>query len=308
MRGTGAGQSGAEADAGAVGAAPSPRLVALRIAGIHLRTGSLGLARAELEAAAGRGALDEDALLDLAETRWRTGDLAGAGEVANALLATGRRDATALVVAAEAVAALGRPSEARRLASLALAEAGPRLDEIFAGMPRSHVWPVEGSGAVVTSQEESSTPAPGASDIEAPTAAIEPLPAALEPLPATIEPLPAALEPLPVPAEPLPAPAEPLPAAAEGLPVATDVLDAGRRAIADGDLDAGALQLAIALRLAPALAPAVLDAAGAARSPQLELLRGDALRAAGRELDARRAYAAALGGGAGSGPGTLSTG
>jgi len=282
MMDSAAGRSGATADAGAVGPPPSPRSVALLVAGIHLRTGSLGLARAELEAAAGRGALDEDALLDLAEARWRTGDLAGAGEVANAFLATGRRDATALVVAAEAVAALGRPSEARRLASLALAEAGPGLDEIFAGMPRSHVWPVEGSGAVVTSQRESSTPAPGAPGIEA---------------------LPAAAEALPAAAEALPAATEALPAAAEALPVATEVLDAGRRAIADGDLDAGAIQLAIVLRLAPALAPAVLDAAGAARSPQLELVRGDALRAAGRELDARRAYASALRGGGGSGPG-----
>ena len=53
--------------------------------------GSLALARAELESLAGRGMLDEPALLDLAEVRWRTGDLAGAGEAANALLARDRR-------------------------------------------------------------------------------------------------------------------------------------------------------------------------------------------------------------------------
>ncbi|MFN8631135.1 MAG: hypothetical protein U0838_12715 [Chloroflexota bacterium] len=40
------------------------------------------LARAELEALAGRGRLDDAALLDLAEVRWRTGDLGGAGDAA----------------------------------------------------------------------------------------------------------------------------------------------------------------------------------------------------------------------------------
>jgi hypothetical protein len=56
------------------------RPVPLRLAGLHLRMGSLALARAELESLAGRGMLDEAALLDLAEVRWRTGDPADAGE------------------------------------------------------------------------------------------------------------------------------------------------------------------------------------------------------------------------------------
>jgi hypothetical protein len=56
----------------------------LALARIHLRLGSLGLARAELEALAGRDALDIDGLLDLAEARWRTGDLPGAGDAAQA--------------------------------------------------------------------------------------------------------------------------------------------------------------------------------------------------------------------------------
>ena len=85
------------------------RPVALRLAGLHVRMGSLALARAELESLAGRGMLDEPALLDLAEVRWRTGDLAGAGEAANALLARDREDPLALVIAAESVSALGRP-------------------------------------------------------------------------------------------------------------------------------------------------------------------------------------------------------
>src|SRR6476661_3109975 len=54
----------------------------LVLARLHLRLGSLALARAELETLAGQDALDEDGLVDLAEARWRTGDIAGAGEAA----------------------------------------------------------------------------------------------------------------------------------------------------------------------------------------------------------------------------------
>ena len=42
---------------------PTDRPVALRLARLHLRMGSLPLARAELESLAGRAMLDEDALL-----------------------------------------------------------------------------------------------------------------------------------------------------------------------------------------------------------------------------------------------------
>ena len=119
------------------------RPAALRLARLHLRMGSLPLARAELESLAGRAMLDEDALLDLAEVRWRTGDLAGGGRRANALLARGRRDVLALVIAAESVSAQGRPGEARRLAGGALAAAEGPLETLFAGMPRSMIWPAE---------------------------------------------------------------------------------------------------------------------------------------------------------------------
>ncbi len=121
--------------------APGARLPALRLATLHLRMGMLPLARAELEAAAGRGRLDEPALLDLAEARWRTGDLAGAGEAAHVALERGLDAPLAYMIAAESIAALGRPSEARRLAGHAVERAGGSLDALFAGMPRSSVWP-----------------------------------------------------------------------------------------------------------------------------------------------------------------------
>jgi hypothetical protein len=117
------------------------RPAALRIAGLHLRTGRHALARAQLEALAGRGTLDEAALLDLAEVRWRTGDLAGAGDAANALLSRGSESTLALVISAEAVAAVGRPGEARRLSMRALEVADGPLDGLFAGMPRAMIWP-----------------------------------------------------------------------------------------------------------------------------------------------------------------------
>lgn len=119
------------------------RPASLRLAALHLRTGQHALARAELEALAGRGRLDAPALLDLAEVRWRTGDLAGAGEAAQAVLATGSEPLLALVIAAEAVAAAGRPTEARGLSSRALEAASGSLDPLFAGAPRSLIWPAD---------------------------------------------------------------------------------------------------------------------------------------------------------------------
>jgi hypothetical protein len=216
--------------------------------------GSLVLARAELEAFAGRGELDDDAIVDLAEARWRTGDLAGAGEVASAAIAAGHEDPLALIIAAEAIAALGRPGEARRLAGRALDAVHGSLDPLFAGMPRSLIWPID--------------PEPVAGTAAAPA----------------------------------------LPPIADDhltpLPDADEALDAGRAALERGDRSEGVHRLAIALRLGPVLAPAVLDALGSTSGPEAELLRGDAFRLVGREIEARRSYAIVLGAlAAPSGPG-----
>ena len=119
------------------------RPTSLRLAHVHLRLGSLALARAELEALSSRGLLDDDALLDLAEARWRTGDLDGAGVAAISLVDRGRADVIALVIAAEAIAGAGRPTLARRLAVRATDAADGSLDAVFAGMPQSSVWPGE---------------------------------------------------------------------------------------------------------------------------------------------------------------------
>ncbi|MEO8230041.1 MAG: hypothetical protein ABI628_09810 [Chloroflexota bacterium] len=234
------------------------RPTALRVARLHLRTGSLALARVELETLAGEGALDDEALLDLAEVRWRTDDLTGAGEAAAAHIASGREAPIALIIAAEATAALGRPGEARRLAGRALELVDQPIDVVFAGMPRSDVWPAQPLERVAgwtlppvevtIVADERDADADGARE----------------------------------PGEPAPDPGADL--------------EAAREALAAGDRSAAAFRLSVVLRLAPALAPAVLDVAAAEPGPDFDLVRGDALRLVGREKQARQAFASAAAG------------
>jgi hypothetical protein len=257
--------------------------------------GQLGLARAELEALAGSGGLDDRSLPVLAEARWRTGDLTGAGEAAQAYLGTGGHDIVALVIAAEATAAIGRPTEARRLAGRVLERADRPLDLIFAGQRRSLIWPVDTT--------EAATP-----EVVFPPA--HETPAEVAPPPASSE-LQAEEAPIgqegPVEAT-VPPSGEPIEAApatgregfwdfetirGERLPIPRDELDTGRADLAGGDLPAATLHLAIALRMEPDLAGEILEAIEplVPSGPELDLIRGDALRLLGREDDARRAYA-----------------
>jgi hypothetical protein len=243
---------------------PADRAVALRLARLHLRLGSLGLARAELEACAGSGELDEAALLDLAEVRWRTGDLPGAGEAAAAAIAPGDASGLALVIAAEAAAAAARPAEARRLAGQALEKTKLPLDRIFAGMPQSSIWPHDAAGLAVPA-------VPDTLAAETPSAA--PASAASGPV-----------------AEDRGAP---LPAGGGRQASRIDVPSALREA--SDDLDAGRVErastrLALVLRLAPQAADRVFDLVAAQGSAALALVRGDALRLLGRDGDASRAY------------------
>jgi len=75
------------------------------------------------------------------------------------------------------------------------------------------------------------------------------------------------------------------------LPSGEEALDTGRQLLESVDTGGAALQLALVLRIAPALAPAVIDVIGDRHDPGLAFVRGDAYRLVGRELDARRAYA-----------------
>jgi tetratricopeptide (TPR) repeat protein len=289
------------------------RPVELRLARLHLRTGAFALARAELEAAAGAAILDRPALLDLAEIRWRTGDLAGAGEAADAYLAMGGSDPLAFVIAAEAAAGEGRANDAYRHSAEALRRLRRPLDAVFAGLPRSAVWPGVG-GSLPTARG-------------APTLFGDPVPAA-----SPAGPLPPAMGTPPsekvgasgpgAPAGPgAPsaevgpsrpgAPAGPGAPSAEvgpfafppstnlaastavGLP-AGEALARGRQALAEGRPGDGAFWLGLALRLDPALAPTVVHLTEGGRDPQLALVRGDAQRLLGDEEEARRSFALAL--------------
>ena len=80
------------------------------------------------------------------------------------------------------------------------------------------------------------------------------------------------------------------PDAALDGPDAEDSLDAGLAALAEGDRAAAAVHLGLALRLAPVLAPRVLDRIGDDDDPGMAFVRGDAYRLVGREREARRAY------------------
>jgi tetratricopeptide (TPR) repeat protein len=267
------------------------RSVELVLAHAHLRLGSLALARTELETLAGLGKLDTTGLIDLAEVRWRTGDLAGAGEAAAVALRGNDEHPVALLIAAEAAASLGRPSESRRLASRAMALARGSIDTIFAGMPRSAAWPPDGDEPPPTAPTlfDRAAEAPGRAEL--PELAGRGSPSAVQAAAAVVVP---AQGPMTLglwddePAE------EPN---ADDLFEPALELEAGRTALVAGRFDEAVLHFGLALRIAPALAPAVLEATAGSRAPSLLMIRGDAYRLAGHEGEARDAYLAAARGG-----------
>ncbi|HET7702423.1 MAG TPA: hypothetical protein VFK35_03425 [Candidatus Limnocylindrales bacterium] len=266
------------------------RDIDLVLAGTHLRLGSLSLARAELETIAGHGTLDDDGIRDLAEARWRTGDIAGAGEAAAAWLEGHPDDILGLVIAAEAQAALGRPGEARRLAGRAMERADGSLDPIFAGMQRSSIWPVDpgaGSGPVgVLFDDLHPGPLAPAAPAHAAAGDAEPTHDPFDPgVPAAISGGPSLWGDDAAGA-----------AAVEDALDPTTLFHRGRVALEAGQAPEAATGLLLALRASPGLAPAVLDLLAGRSEPILVLVRGDAQRIVGRELEAMRDHAAAAGG------------
>ncbi len=237
------------------------RSIELRLARLHLRTGALALARAELEILAGRSGLDQEGALDLAEVRWRTGDLAGASEASSSYVSRGGDEALAFVIAAEAAAAQDRPAEARRLAGRALEKASVSLDDIFAGIPRASIWPLD-------TISDTSTGLFGSELVPARPARARQAAQAGSDQPALWD-------------------------ATTGVVGAADPdseLRAGEEALASGDATLAALHFGIALRLSPTVAASVAEAVGDARDAALAVVHGDALRLLGYEWGARRAY------------------
>lgn len=265
----------------AIAVDPDERAADLVLARIHVRMGSLGLARAELEGLAGRNGLDEEGIRDLAEARWRTGDLPGAGEAATAYLESHPDDVLSLVISAELQATLGRPGEARRLAGRALTKSNEPVDQIFAGMPRSPIWPID------------------------PGSPVEPVGTLFTDLPAQSWPaigLPADRPGVDDEAETV-APAEAAGAGlwdshggalAAALPSAAEMLARSRTAIEGGRPGQAAASLALALRADPNLALPILELLAGRQEPVLALVRGDAHRIVGDEAEAMRDYLAAV--------------
>jgi len=295
-----------EADV-AVPDGPAPRLQShhaemtdrdanLILARAHLRLGSIGLARAELETMAGRNELDDDGIRDLAEARWRTGDTTGAGEAAAAYLAVIPDDVVALVIAAEAQAELGRPGEARRLAGMAMEGADGSLEPIFAGMRRSSIWPVD-SGAPVGPigllfdelHPSPVPPSPGfdrrASDRPSANGDAGYVP--FDPaLPAAFEDGPGLWDDQ----------AEPAFAAASTDLEPAALFHRANAALDAGETSAAGAGLLLALRSSPELAPAIIDLLAGRHDPMLLLVRADAYELVGREVEATRDRTAAAGG------------
>lgn len=241
----------------------SETAVTTRMAHLHLRTGLPALARVELETLAGRGELGAPALADLAEARWRGGDLSGAAEAARAHLDQGGDEVLAEVVVIEALVAAGDHRDARRLAQRVLSRAdvdAATLDLVFAGHPRSSAW---------SSTSVAVTP-------PAAVAAPDPAPMAVAPAPAV-----ARVRNAPTTSRP-------------GDDVAAAELALGR-----GDALGAAGLLGVVLREEPALAAMVLSLAerGLAvtghvgpAAAALQLVRGDALRLLGRASEASAAF------------------
>lgn len=249
-----------------------------RLARLHLGTGLLRLARVELEELAGEGRLDADGVLDLAEARWRTGDLRGAAEAAGAWLEAGvgtgdtetggRGLALAHALVADGLTVRGRDDEAAAHVAAALAalaagipgEEGPHaaarsvagaLDALFAGIaPRADAWPAFDPGDS------------GAASVDR-TSASE---AVLVHAPYT----------------------------GSGTP---DAIAAADDRLGAGDDAAAAVLLILALRATPIRAEEVLQRADAALAERsgagLLLARAEALRVLGRHEAAGIAYAVA---------------
>ena len=283
-----------------------------RLARVHLRGGLLPLARAALEQMAGAGTLDREAFADLAEVRWRSGDLEGAAEAGHAHLGSGGDEPIVHLVLAEEHARRGRLSEAQGHAAAVYVRVGPAIDLFFAGEQRTGIWPPSEEGWMDT---QSATPGRWGllvGGAEVATAAVTTW--AAVPL-AHAGLMPAAMGrtqggPAAPPydsgqhraqAAASPMVAGSVTAALVSGRIAGEELEMAERALAEGRPDLAVERLAVLLRLDPALAPVILGLAdqaaevlvaggGAAGLSVVHLVRGDALRQLGREGDAGSAY------------------
>jgi hypothetical protein len=265
-----------------------------RLATLHLRLGGLALARAELEDLRRRAALDAPGLADLAEARWRSGDLEAAAAAALEHLEAGGSRPIARVIAAEAAAAAGRPVEARSHVEALGPVETEALEHLFAGMPRRALWPSAPSAPIGPAATMFDADGTGSSGRRSPaTVRDRTTTQAAEPPGASVE------HPRMVGfwGEDGPSLAERSGAGAPRRPArpAAELARARAELVADdpGEKDRGLARLALVLRQDPALAADVLAVLGPLRDARAQLVRGDACRLLGRHLEAEAAFAVA---------------
>ena len=109
---------------------------------------------------AGAGTLDVPAMADLAEARWRSGDLEGAAEAARAHQASGGAEPMAALILAEDLMRAGQAADARRYAEYVLARTGGATDQLFAQEPRGAVWPEADDGWMAHGRDRARTLGP----------------------------------------------------------------------------------------------------------------------------------------------------
>jgi len=300
------------ADAADTAAGPAAAASAdLRLARLHLRLGMVAVARAELEEIEHRGALDRDGLAALAEARWRTGDLAAAGDAARAHVNAGGANVIALVIAAEDAAAAGEVADARAIVERLRALDATALDLVFGGMPRRAQWP---AAAIPLSAAAASAPPPSPATRPVPPGPVfggVPGSAARSsavPGPGDV----IAATPQLWDTEGTPGGGISAPDRGPGIGVPVGLGPSGTawsepsrqrghsdpdaelevaRAELDEAPDRGLLRLALVLRLDPTLAPDVLEAIRLRPEPAAAIVRGDAERLIGRHLEAEAAFA-----------------
>jgi tetratricopeptide (TPR) repeat protein len=259
----------------------------------------LPIARAALEQMAGAGTLDTEALADLAEVRWRSGDLEGAAEAARAHQAFGGREFLADLILAESHLQHARVNEARPHAEAVERRVDGALAIPLAGERQADAWGPLDSGWMDAGAGRAGRFGllAGGSEVADPSPSTWP-PAPGPPRPPGTD-VQAAAEP---PAHRPQAPRGPGAPALDGR-IAGGQLEAAEALFAEGRLKEGAERLTVLLRVDAALAPVILSladralVAGAAAAEgvaALHVLRGDAYRAMGREIEAETAYQEAL--------------
>jgi len=279
-------------------AAAAERSADARLARVHLRGGLLSLARATLEGMAGSGALDRDAMADLAEVRWRSADLEGAAEAARAHQASGGSEPLAALIIAEDMVRSGQEADANPIAGGLYERVGGAVDVLFALEPRSEIWPPADEGWMAAGAAEPGHWGllVGGSEVAGPSDTTWRLSPIVQPVSSTTTPV---IAPAGRGAVGHPGGATSTGAVLMSGRAAGQELEMVDRAMAAGDITAATARLAVLLRLDPALAPIILSSAdrAAAAVPAgsrdlsaIHLVRGDAYRSLGRDNEAAAAY------------------